>query len=59
MQDTQVDRDEKHAYTLQANQSKRSCKIHDKYKPWCANKENYITQRATEPSKYHQLIKIC
>jgi hypothetical protein len=36
-----------------------SCKIHDKCKPWCANKENYITQQATEPSKYHQLVKIC
>jgi hypothetical protein len=36
-----------------------SCKIHDKCKPWCANKENYITQWATEPSKYHQLVKIC
>jgi hypothetical protein len=35
-----------------------SCKIHDKCKPWCANKENYITRRATEPSKYHQLIKL-
>jgi hypothetical protein len=36
-----------------------SCKIHDKCQPWCANKENYITQRATEPSKYHQHVKIC
>jgi hypothetical protein len=35
------------------------CKIHHKCKSWCANKKNYITQRAAEPSKYHQLIKIC